>query len=292
VIYDDVFLEHNLESHPENAQRLVHFMKPIFESGKEILTAKPVSNLIEKVHSRGYIELVRERCREGLAFLDPDTYVNERSFTAASFAAGAVEKAVELCLSGERDRVFCAVRPPGHHAERDRAMGFCIFNNVAIGAYRALEMGAERVFIVDFDAHHGNGTQHAFADEERVFYFSTHQFPFYPGTGSRNENSSHVLNIPLEAGSDDRRFMEIYSETFKKTVESFKPDILICSAGFDIHEDDPLTDLRVSDRGVRFILESIVSVSERMGIPVVFSLEGGYNLSVLERCGEEVSSIL
>ncbi len=293
IIYDEIFLEHNLETHPENAERLKHFLKHLPRFNLPVLNSKPVSSRnLEKVHSKEYIRYVKEKCSEGFSFLDPDTYVNERSIQAASFAAGAVEKAVDLCTNREFERVFCAVRPPGHHAERDRAMGFCIFNNIAVGAFRAIELGLERVFIVDFDAHHGNGTQHTFYDKENVFYFSTHQYPFYPGTGSEAENSEHILNIPLKAGSGDEEFRWAYGEKFVESAKSFNPDIILVSAGFDIHKDDPLTGLNVTDEGIKFIVETILSTSSELKVPVIFTLEGGYNLSALERCGEIVFSML
>ena len=293
VIYDEIFLEHNLESHPENAKRLIHFLKHLPEFNISILTSKPVSSkILEKAHSKEYINFVREKCKEGLSFLDPDTYVNERSIQVASFAAGALEKAVELCTNGKFKRIFCAVRPPGHHAERNRAMGFCIFNNIAIGAYKALESGMNKIFIIDFDAHHGNGTQHMFYNDSNVFYFSTHQYPFYPGTGSEDENNEHILNIPLRSGSGDSEFKEIYGSILPKYIKEFNPDILLVSAGFDIHEEDPLTNLNVTDEGVKFIVSTIVDISKNLGKPVIFTLEGGYNLSTLERCGKIVFSIL
>ncbi len=286
VIYDDVFLKHDLPTHPENALRLKYFIKPVKELKIPIIKPKPASyDLLRSVHSENYIEDVRISCRENApGFFDPDTYYNEYTFDAAVTAAGAVELGVELLLRKETEAVFCAVRPPGHHAERDRAMGFCIFNNVAVGTAKALQEGITNVLIVDFDAHHGNGTQHIFTNTPEVFYFSTHQYPFYPGTGSEKENNPHILNIPLPDGTGDGAFKAIYTEKLPQIVEDFSPEIVIVSAGYDIHRDDPLTGLDVTDDGVTTIVEGIAETARRRGIPLLFSLEGGYNLHALERC--------
>ncbi|RKQ63506.1 acetoin utilization deacetylase AcuC-like enzyme [Thermovibrio guaymasensis] len=294
VIYDDVYLKHDLPSHPENALRLKYFMEPVYELGIPILKPKQVSyELLTAVHEESYVQDVIISCRERApGFFDPDTYYNSFTCDSALMAAGANEFGVELLLEGKYEAVFCAVRPPGHHAERNRAMGFCIFNNVAISALKALSMGVEKVFIVDFDAHHGNGTQHAFYDEERVFYFSTHQYPFYPGTGSVSENNSHVLNVPMAEGSSDREFLEVYSTLFKRAVEDFSPEIILVSAGYDLHEDDPLTDLKVSDRGVEGIVTEIVDSALSLGVPLLFTLEGGYNLNALRRCSSITFKLL
>ncbi len=207
-------------------------------------------------------------------------------------AAGANEVGVELLLSGEYEAVFCAVRPPGHHAERDRAMGFCIFNNVAVAAVKALSMGVERVFIVDFDAHHGNGTEHIFYNTPRVFYFSTHQYPFYPGTGSEKENNDHILNVPMREGSGDAEFKSVYSGIFREAVRKFKPQIILVSAGYDLHRDDPLTSLEVTDDGVEFIVREIVNAGRELSVPLLFTLEGGYNLNALRRCSRRTLEVL
>ncbi len=294
VIYDEVFLKHDLPTHPENALRLKYFLKPVKEFQIPVIKPRSVSyEILRAVHSENYIEEVRISCRENApGFFDPDTYYNEYTFDAAMMAAGAVEKGVELLISKETEVVFCAVRPPGHHAERERAMGFCIFNNIAVGAVKALQEGLSRVMIVDFDAHHGNGTQHAFMNVPEVFYFSTHQYPFYPGTGSERENNSHILNIPLPEGTGDRTFRAIYRERLPEVVESFSPNIILVSAGYDIHRDDPLTGLDVTDEGVAGIIEGIAETAKNKSIPLLFSLEGGYNLYALERCARVTFEVL
>jgi len=294
VFYSELFLKHDLPTHPENALRLKYFMEPVFELGIPLLKPSPVSyELLRAVHSENYIQEVLMSCREGApGFFDPDTYYNQYTFDAATLASGANERGVELLLKGEYEAIFCAVRPPGHHAERDRAMGFCIFNNVAVAAVKALSMGVERVFIVDFDAHHGNGTQKAFYDNEKVFYFSTHQYPFYPGTGSTRENNSHVFNVPLKEGSSDREFKEVYSRLFQEKLREFSPEILLVSAGYDLHRDDPLTGLEASDEGVKEIVEEIVKGARGLKIPILFTLEGGYNLQALKRCSKLTFEVL
>jgi len=294
VIYDEIFLKHDLPTHPENALRLKYFMEPVYRLELPIVKPRQVSyELLRAVHSENYVEDVIISCRENApGFFDPDTYYNQFTCDAALMAAGANELGVELLLSGEYEAVFCAVRPPGHHAERDRAMGFCIFNNVAVAAVKALSAGVERVFIVDFDAHHGNGTEHTFYNEPRVFYFSTHQYPFYPGTGSVKENNDHVLNVPMSEGSGDSKFKEVYSSVFREAVREFEPQLILVSAGYDIHRDDPLTGLEVSDDGVEFIVREIVEAGRELSIPLLFTLEGGYNLNALKRCSEITFKVL
>jgi len=287
ILYDEIFLKHDLPGHPENALRLKYFLRSMSEYPVKVVKPGPVSyDILRAVHDETYIEEVKISCCENVpGFFDPDTYYNAYTFDAAVMAAGACELGVELLLSGEFEAVFCAVRPPGHHAERNRAMGFCIFNNAAVAAVKALNSGVRKVFIADFDAHHGNGTQHIFESDDRVFYFSTHQYPFYPGTGGISENSDHVLNIPLPEGSGDAEIKKAYGRTFKEAFESFSPEILIVSAGYDLHADDPLTGLEVSDEGVRFVVSTLVRSAKEAGIPILFTLEGGYNLYALERCG-------
>jgi len=286
VLYSDIFLKHNFPSHPENAERLKSFMKSVSRFSIKIKEPKPVDmKLLEKIHDKRYISKVKSASMAGFEYLDPDTYVNEYSFKAAVFAAGACETGIELIKEG-KNAVLCAVRPPGHHAEFKRAMGFCLFNNIVIAAVKSLESGFKKVFIVDFDAHHGNGTQHLIENYPQIFYFSTHQFPFYPGTGSTKENNFHIHNIPLPSGSGDETFIPIYTEVLPEIVHSFSPDILLVSAGFDFHTLDPLTGLNVSDKGMATIIKSVFNMAKAENIPILLTLEGGYNLKVLEKAGE------
>jgi acetoin utilization deacetylase AcuC-like enzyme len=191
--------------------------------------------------------------------------------------------AVDRCREGAIERAFCAVRPPGHHAEADQGMGFCIVNNVAVGARYARSLGYERVFIIDFDAHHGNGTQHIFEEDDSVFYFSTHQHPYYPDTGKDMERGTgrglgYTYNVPIQAGSGNRDYLYVYQDILPGVMYRFAPDLVLVSAGYDIHVNDPHADIRVSHEGVRAIVRSILSCSPA---PVIFTLEGGYDIPSL-----------
>lgn len=290
-IYDDIFLSHEMPSgHPESPQRLIKIIGALKNTSlwKNLVHIRPrraEREDIIKVHTENYFDNVKTF----IGYYDPDTYISKNSFEAALFAAGAVLEAIEKCHTGEIERAFCAVRPPGHHAEANRAMGFCIFNNVAVGARYAQFIGYKKVFIIDFDVHHGNGTQHIFEDDDSVFYFSTHQYPHYPGTGGKEEKGIHngtgfTYNIPLQHGADDAYFFSIYHETLPSIVKTFNPDIIIVSAGYDIHASDPLSDIHISNKGIKTIAGGILScthVSDSNFLPCVFSLEGGYNLPAL-----------
>ncbi len=286
-VHDDLFLNHVPPGwHPESPERLKAIHDRVRGSGiwNSLVRLRPRRAGLEAigaVHDPAYIEKIR---RFGTGYLDADTYMSEGSLDAALHAAGAVMEAVDKCRSGLVNRVFCAVRPPGHHAEADRAMGFCIFNNVAVGARYAQGLGYGRVFIVDFDVHHGNGTEHIFYEDDTVFYFSTHQYPHYPGTGSRQERGrgrgeGFTYNVPLPSGAGDEEYAGIYTEVLGETVSSFGPDIMLVSAGYDIHANDPLAGMQVTDAGIRSIVRGILSAAGNM--PVVFALEGGYDLTAL-----------
>ena len=284
-LYDDVFLRHETPQwHPECKERLTAILTALKDSPlwNRLIHLKPGKagfDDIEAVHTRGYAEKVKGA---GEGYLDPDTYLSHGSLEAALFAAGAVIEAVERTRTGQIGRAFCAVRPPGHHAEADRAMGFCIFNNVAVGARHAQKRGYRKVFIVDFDVHHGNGTQHIFEDDDTVFYFSTHQHPHYPGTGRDSEQGTgkgkgFTYNIPMAGGSGDKEYFSAYRDVLPGLMQRFHPDIVLVSAGYDIHRDDPLASIRVSDEGIRVIVKAILSHPA----PAVFALEGGYDLDAL-----------
>lgn len=284
-VYDEVFLQHETPRwHPECKERLISIVSTLKDSPlwNNLLHIKPRKASfadVEVVHQHRYVEKVRQF---GEGYIDPDTYISGGSIDAALYAAGAVMEAAEQCRKGKVSRVFCAVRPPGHHAEADRAMGFCIFNNVAVGTRFAQKIGFEKVFIVDFDVHHGNGTQHIFEEDGSVYYFSTHQYPHYPGTGSDSEHGmgkgkGFTRNIPMPGGSGDKEFFSAYHDLLPRVVKEFDPALLLVSAGYDIHKDDPLASIRVSDEGIRDMVKSILSLR----LPTVFSLEGGYNLKAL-----------
>jgi acetoin utilization deacetylase AcuC-like enzyme len=202
---------------------------------------------------------------------------------AARYAAGSVIKAVETCAQGEVTRLFCLVRPPGHHAEAEAAMGFCLFNNVAIGARFAQRSGYDRVFIVDFDAHHGNGTQHIFEEDDTVFYFSTHQYPYYPDSGKdlergKGKGTGYTYNVQILKGSGNKDYLAVYQDILPDVVRRFGPDLILVSAGYDIHVKDPHADIRVSSEGIRELVRGILTSSS---CPMIFVLEGGYDLGSL-----------
>ncbi len=289
-VYDDVMLKHEPPPwHPERKDRLLHILAALKDSGlwerlTHIKPGKAGFDDIALVHTHEYIEKMKSF---GEGCLDPDTYTSKDSLDAALSAAGAVMEAVERCRKNEVSRVFCAVRPPGHHAEADSGMGFCLFNNISIGAHHARKIGYEKVFIIDFDAHHGNGTQHIFEEDDTVFYFSTHQYPYYPDTGKdmergKGKGEGYTYNVQILVGSGNKDYLHIYQDILPDLVRRFGPDIILVSAGYDIHARDPHADIRVTSEGIRGMVRSILACSS---CPVVFTLEGGYDL---ESLGESV----
>jgi acetoin utilization deacetylase AcuC-like enzyme len=249
---------------------------------------------LERVHHAELVEQVFTTApSRGYAYLDPDTSMNPKSLSAALRAAGAVVKATDMVMSGEADSAFCAVRPPGHHATRDRAMGFCMFNNVAIGAMHALEAhGLERVCVLDFDVHHGNGTEDAFHEDPRVMLCSTFQHPYYPYSGADSGNA-HIINVPLPAMTDGRGFRDAVERFWMPALEAHRPQLVFVSAGFDAHRDDPLAYLKLDDEDYRWVTEKLVEVADRhAGGRVVSTLEGGYNVEALGRCVVEHVGVL
>ena len=252
----------------------------IWNKLEHIKPRKATSGDLALVHTSDAIERIRAF---GAGEIDPDTYASADSFDVASYAAGAVMEAVEQCRNSGMRRVFCAVRPPGHHAEADRSMGFCLFNNVAIGARHARRAGFGKVFIVDFDAHHGNGTQHIFEEDDKVFYFSTHQYPYYPETGrdmerGRGKGEGYTYNVPILAGSGNKDYLTVYQDILPGVIQRFGPDIILVSAGYDIHAHDPHANIRVTHEGIHGIVRSILASAD---VPMVFVLEGGYDLPSL-----------
>lgn len=254
--------------------------KDLEKSIEWIKPRKATREEVTLVHDTSYFDYIMNS-KPG--YLDSDTYLSEGTKEAALYAAGAVVTAVES-ISSERRRFFCLVRPPGHHAERSEAMGFCIFNNVAIGASYAKKKGYSRIFIVDFDVHHGNGTQHIFEADPDVFYFSTHQSPLYPGTGKSWEQGigageGTILNVPLKPGAGDEEFINVYRNDFVNAFNKFKPELLFVSAGYDLRDEDPLASLNVTASGIRAIVKTLINTANKL--PIIFTLEGGYNLTAL-----------
>jgi len=292
-VYDPIYLEHDLRGHPENRQRLEAIRRVLEQYGVwERLTpipAAPVSReRLEKVHTGAYIDLVKRVSEQGGGHLDMDTYVRPASYDAALMAAGGMVEATRAVLDGEVENAFALVRPPGHHALRGRGMGFCLFNNVAVAARYALaERGLERVMIVDFDVHHGNGTQDEFEADPAVLYLSTHEYPHYPGTGywdetGRGEGAGTVVNVPLGGGIGDQGFARIFSEIVTPVAWRFQPQLLLVSAGYDAHWDDPLASLLLSVTGYTAIARALKELAgELCNGRLVLTLEGGYHLEAL-----------
>jgi len=292
-VYHPIYLEHNLPSHPENARRLERIMDLLRESGvlEWLVPVEPqpaTEEELQQVHTPALVARVRQMAERGGGHLDPDTYVNSRSYDAAVMAAGGLIAATDAILEGRIDNGFALVRPPGHHATPSQAMGFCLFNNVAIAARHALtHPDIERVFIADFDVHHGNGTQDIFETDPQVFYFSTHEYPFYPGTGhwsetGRGKGEGTVLNVPLPAGVGDRGYLRVFRELVWPLVRRFDPDLIFVSAGYDAHWQDPLAMMRLSLTGYAQIARELVQMAEELTAGrILFTLEGGYHLDVL-----------
>jgi acetoin utilization deacetylase AcuC-like enzyme len=287
------------EGHPESPMRLKAILAALESSGlaaKLTMHEAPPAQRehLERVHHAEHVDMVFEAAPErGYAYLDPDTSMNPKSLSAALRAAGAVVRATDMVIGGEASNAFCAVRPPGHHATPQRPMGFCIFNNVAIGAMHAIERhGLERVCVLDFDVHHGNGTEDAFHEDPRVMLCSTFQHPYYPYCGADSGNE-HIVNVPLPAMTDGRGFREAVERFWLPALESFGPQMVFVSAGFDAHRDDPLAYLKLDDADYRWVTEKLMDVAQRHAKGrVVSTLEGGYNTEALARCVVEHVRVL
>lgn len=292
-VYDPLYLEHTVPGHPESAGRLRAIMEHLETQGvlAQMVRIDPRDASSEDVllaHTRELMEQVAATVPGDHAWIDVDTYVTPGSYAAALRAAGGVVAAVDGVLSGELASAFCLVRPPGHHATPDRAMGFCLFNNVAIAALHALEQtDVERVAIIDFDVHHGNGTQDVFYEDPRALYFSMHQFPFYPGTGNWDETGAgaaqgNTINVPFPRGSGDDAYMTAMSEICVPALRRFRPDLVLVSAGFDAHFADPLAGQLVSVKGYFEMATALRELAyELCGGRIVYALEGGYDLTAI-----------
>jgi len=246
------------------------------------------------VHDAEYLDAL-EAVRGQAVMLDDDTFTSPESYDIALLAAGAAVQAAEHALT-TGETAFALVRPPGHHAERDRAMGFCLFNNIAVAAAAAVARGLSRVAVVDIDVHHGNGTQWMFYEDRRVLYVSTHQYPFYPGTGGATETGTgkglgFTFNIPLEAGATDADYAAAYERVAARLVE-YAPALLLISAGFDAHLDDPLASMRVTTQGYAAVVQSLAGAARQVGCPMALVTEGGYDLDALRDCLEATIHVL
>jgi acetoin utilization deacetylase AcuC-like enzyme len=284
-------LLHELDGgHPEQPARLTAIDRELERCGlKAELTAyeppQATREQLERVHHPSHVAEVFDRAPgQGTIYLDPDTFMNPHSLLAALHAAGALIQAVDLVMSGEVQGAFCAVRPPGHHAERHRAMGFCLFNNVAVGVAHALEVhGLERVAIVDFDVHHGNGTEDIFRDEPRVLLCSSFQHPFYPFSGA-DTRSDHIANLPLSGGTSGESYRKQVTEDWLPALDAFRPQLVFFSAGFDAHRDDPLGGLAFEASDFEWITREVKAIADRHAEGrIISTLEGGYNLNALAR---------
>ena len=292
-VYDPIYLKHDTGQHVEVAARLVTTIAYLEQAGLTsqltLIEPRPATVAeIAQVHRKEYIKEIEETAQKGGGWLDPDTVMSADSYQAALYAAGGLIRAVESVMEGEADIAFALVRPPGHHATPRRAMGFCLFNNVAIAAEYALEKyQLERVLIIDFDVHHGNGTQDAFYDDPRVMYISTHEYPFYPGSGAAEETGSGAgqgatVNIPLPAGSGDAEYLKAFEKIIVPAARKFNPGLILVSAGYDAHRDDPLAMMEVSTGGFGKMAGTIKGLADELCRGrLVFTLEGGYNLEAL-----------
>lgn len=291
LVTSDTYQNHNTgEGHPEKIDRVTAVIDNFKKiDNKELIWKKPArfdQSFLINTHSSEYIDLVSKSFPEnGLAFLDGDTVVSPGSKEATKDAVGSIITAIDGVQQKEFKNAFCAVRPPGHHAEKDKAMGFCIYNNVAVGANYLIEKYKyNRVAIIDFDVHHGNGTQDIFYDNEKVLYISTHQYPYYPGSGSEKETGkfNNILNIPLEAGTTAEQYLNAYENVLNKLKE-FKPEFLLFSAGFDAHINDPLAQLRLGSEDFYHLTKRTLQISKSLcNGNVVSILEGGYDLKALQ----------
>ena len=291
LITSDTYQNHNTgEGHPEKIDRVTAVIENFKKLDNKNLVWKKPSNfeqsILIKTHTKDYIKQVNLSFpQSGLKFLDGDTVVSPGSKDATKDAVGSIISAIDGVEKKEFKNAFCCVRPPGHHAEKEKAMGFCIFNNVAVGANYLIEKYKyKKIAIIDFDVHHGNGTQDIFYNDKNVLYISTHQYPYYPGSGSEKENGKYnnVLNIPLEAGTSGNEYLNAYEKVLDKLKE-FKPEFLLFSAGFDAHIDDPLAQLRLSSEDFYKITKRTLEVSKPFcNGNIVSILEGGYDLKALQ----------
>ncbi|MDC0558046.1 histone deacetylase family protein [Candidatus Pelagibacter ubique] len=295
LITSDTYQNHNTgDGHPEKIDRVTVVIDNFKKlDNKNLIWKKPSKfnrSLLEITHNSDYINFVEKSFPEkGLSFLDGDTIVSPGSKDATLDAVGSIITAIDGVQNKDFNNAFCAVRPPGHHAEKNKAMGFCIYNNVAVGAnYLINKYKLKKVAIIDFDVHHGNGTQDIFYDNEKVLYISTHQYPYYPGSGTNDEKGEHnnILNIPLPAGTTSEEYLNAYEFVLNK-IKEFKPEFILLSAGFDAHKDDPLAQLQLESKDFYSITKRTLELSKQYcDGKVVSILEGGYDLQALQESTE------
>ena len=290
---DPFYLRHETEPHPENPGRLTAIQNRL-ESSEfynnliPIQPRKATAEEIGMVHDSGYVASVKQSCADEVRNLDADTVISSNSYDAALLSAGAGMKAIDQLIDGNIHNAFCAVRPPGHHAEQDHAMGFCLFNNVGIAArYAQKTKGLNKIFIFDWDVHHGNGSQHSFYSDPSIYYSSTHQYPFYPGTGAKEETGTGdglgtTLNLPMDAYSDDDNYLSAVEKKLIPEIQHYKPDLIIISAGFDAHQNDPLAQIQLTTDCFGKMTELLMGIARDVCDGRLLSmLEGGYDYDAL-----------
>jgi acetoin utilization deacetylase AcuC-like enzyme len=291
IVKDYTYLEHDPGSfHPETPRRLqaIYEMLESRDMKGNYVAIKPRSASHREIamnHGETYIDLVAQTSGKRYYSLDPDTQTSARSYEVALLAAGGFCNAIDSVIEGKVDNAFALVRPPGHHAEYGSGAGFCIFNNIAIGARHAMKKhGMKRILIVDWDLHHGNGTQHSFYNEKRVLYFSTHQSPFYPGTGGidetgRGKGLGYTINVPLRSGPGDAEFVRIFKRILEPVAERYEPEIILLSAGFDIYKKDAMGGMNLTTSGFAYLTRILMNIAETYcGGRFIATLEGGYNI--------------
>jgi acetoin utilization deacetylase AcuC-like enzyme len=298
-VYDPIYLQHDTGYHVESASRLTSIMSYLDKTSclNELTFVKPRAATVDEiasVHDRNYIAYIEYVSKKGGAWLEADTVISNGSYDAAIYAAGGAITAIDAVISGQLDRCFALVRPPGHHAVADRALGFCIFNNVAIAAkYAIFACKLDRIAIIDFDVHHGNGTQDAFYRDSHVLYVSTHQYPHYPGSGTveeigQDQGKGNIFNVPMPANCNDAEYITVYKELISPAVRRFRPQLIMVSAGYDIHWAEELAQMQTSTTGK--IIRNVAN--ETCGGKMVFTLEGGYNLEALSTSVKATFDIL
>ncbi|MDO8519747.1 MAG: histone deacetylase [Deltaproteobacteria bacterium] len=296
IIFDSRYLDHDTgPGHPERPERLLAIQE-VIDADSSLIRLEPrqaSKEEIGRIHTPEHIAAV-DRTRGTGGYFDQDTPFSGGSAMAAMLAAGGVLSAIEEVDAGRLDNAFAFPRPPGHHAEKNRAMGFCLFNNVAIGAAHLIANGKKKVAIVDIDVHHGNGTQYSFYNRSDVFYMSTHRFPFYPGTGARGEKGEgdglgYTLNIPYDAMADDDDYRKGYQDEILPALLAYKPEFILVSAGFDAHIRDPLGGMKITKKGFDMMAKVLTEAAQKTcGGKIVFVLEGGYDLKGLQEGVEAV----
>ncbi len=304
IIYTHHYLEHDTGSHLENGGRVTAIREALLEASwsdrlKWMEPRMATLDQVAMIHDRDYIHFIQRACEDtrGISYLNPDTAISPESYAAALFSAGGVLDGIDGLMSGEIEGFYSLGRPPGHHAEFDESLGFCLFNNIAIGArYAQEEHGLERVFILDWDVHHGNGTQHSFEDDPSVFFVSFHQYPHYPGTGGRKEMGEgpglgYTLNLPMRAGSGNDDYMLLMEECVIPAMRKFDPQLVLISAGFDAHRHDMLGSIMLNEEGYSAILQAVLD-SLRGDTRVGMVLEGGYNYASLSDSSVAVTGVL